>query len=603
MRPLAALMPLPTRLASFSARSPWALIMGVLGLLGAGLLAAHAWTAWLPADLLLGHDEAEHLHVVFALERGERPYRDFIENHPVLPHLLLGAMRHPLGAEDTLAVYRLGRGWALLHAIGVLALMLGWLHRHRASLGLCLHPAVTLPLGLLLPGVWNVAIETPARFDFFWQMRADWPCHFWTLAAALCIARAVRRHDRPVAWRLALGGGLCAGFATALLAKSVMLLLPAAAALVITLLRMGSQWTPDAAVMRRMGLLALTFVAAAALTFGGCVAFELSATGVSLQDYVSANFTLNSSKHLSYNATDRSSINMLRQLSGLGLGGAIALTVAGFCLAARALREQRWLRHALFTFTGMVIAFTAVLPSYSNGQCWPQYLIPAYLALALLLVLILDEAARFCSHVTVPERWELSPPMARGVRWAPAGLLVLLLLGGLLVRFGDLQYRRLEAHLHAMAAERTFGDPGLRSVPDRLLPDDLSYLTFRPEHKPAKARAWGYFFMLGGDQGMWNDVHRLGLGPDPATHWQTLYRQTPPDAITVASRSELREMLRTLKRAQQVDLRWLDEAFAADYACVSRLGTAVHVRVALQARFEQAGFKPCPASAALPDWQ
>lgn len=578
------------------------LLLLLLGVLAAVLLTAHAWTVWQPASMELGYDEAEHLHVVFALERGERPYRDFIENHPVLPHLLLSALRRLAGADDSMAVYRLGRSLALLHALGVLALMLGWLHRHRAALGLRLHPAATLPLGLVLPGVWSVAVETPGRFDSVWQMRADWPCYFWTLAAVLCITRTLRRHDRPVAWLLAVGGGLCASFATALLTKSVMILIPAAVAMSVTLLRRVGEQPPDWPTVRRVAVLALTFVAVTVLVFAGCVAFELSATGVSLRDYLGANVGLNGSKHLTFNAVDRSGVNMLRQLSGLGLGGAVLLTGAGFVLAARSVREGRWLRHALITFIGMVVVFTAVLPAYTNGLCWPHYLIPAYLALALLAVLVIDAAVQFAGRVRLPARWTLSAPAATAVRHAPAALLVLLLLGGLLVRLGDLQLRQGEVRSHALAAEKLFGDAELRSLPDRLLPDDLTYLAVRPESKPVKARAWGYFFMLWGDKEMWTDNHLLGLGPDPATHWFTLYRQAPPDVIVVASRSGLREILRTVRRAQRVDVSWLDQALVDDYLCVARLGLAVHVRKALLPRFEQAGFKPCRPSPATVDW-
>ncbi len=56
-----------------------------LGLVSMMLLVGLAMREFRPQSNRAGYDEAEHIHVVYALDRGETPYRDFFENHPVLP--------------------------------------------------------------------------------------------------------------------------------------------------------------------------------------------------------------------------------------------------------------------------------------------------------------------------------------------------------------------------------------------------------------------------------------------------------------------------------------------------------------------------------------
>ncbi|RZL37838.1 MAG: hypothetical protein EOP35_07510 [Rubrivivax sp.] len=141
-----------------------------------------------------------------------------------------------------------------------------------------------------------------------------------------------------------------------------------------------------------------------------------------------------------------------------------------------------------------------------------------------------------------------------------------------------------------------------RGLPDRLLPDDLSYLTFSPQRKPLRARAWGYYFMLVRDKHIWRDNHQLGLGPDPGTHWRSLYSRQPPDVILVQDAREMREFIRIAWRMQDVDLVWLDEALRLDYACMTRQSLAVHVRRPLAERFTGLGFKACRPNLEKPQW-
>lgn len=163
-----------------------------------------------------------------------------------------------------------------------------------------------------------------------------------------------------------------------------------------------------------------------------------------------------------------------------------------------------------------------------------------------------------------------------------------------------MHWDKLQSHLRQ--SEAYYGSSASHGIPDVVLPDDLTYLTFLPERKPVRARAWGYFFMLVRDRHLWHDNHDLGLGPSPQTHWRSLYANKPPDALLVRDVRELREFIRIADRMQGVDLVWLDEAVRLDYTCLTRPGAALQVRHVLVERFTGLGFKPCRTNLEKPEW-
>lgn len=566
------------------------------------LLFALVYAVFAQHSVLLHHDEAEHLHVTFAIQRGERPYLDFIENHPLLPHVLLSRLSSGLGIDSASAMYALAKFIVLAHFLGCLLLAVSWLNVYRRSLDLQLSPLLTFPLVACLFGIWRFSGELSADFSSLWQVRPDWVCHFWTLVALLLAVEALHSGNPRRARWLSVGGGLCLGFATALMAKSVLLFVPAALALLLT----AARWTREAAgrTGRLLELLKLAafFGVAAAVMFWASVFGELVATGASLRDYWAANITLNSQKHLIQYAHDLTPANMLRGISGLSFGMAIVVTVLGFVLTGQAKRKGQWLRYGVFAFAGIQLLFSMCLPAFSNGLSWAHYFMPALLVLALAFVLMLDTLAATLFALRLLPHWRGRRLTLWVLRWAPAMCLVLAIVGQLMNHSLDAQLRWRALQSHVQETQAFYGSGMSRGLPDLVLPDDLTYLTFLPERKPLRARAWGYYFMLVRDQHLWQDNHNLGLGPDPKTYWRELYASQPPDALLVHDVRDLREFIRIAGRMQEVDLVWLDEAARRDYTCMTRPGAALQVRHALVERFMGLGFKPCRPKPERPEW-
>jgi hypothetical protein len=205
--------------------------------------------------------------------------------------------------------------------------------------------------------------------------------------------------------------------------------------------------------------------------------------------------------------------------------------------------------------------------------------------LLFLTAATLGEGWRFIEKLTAG--WKSGALLRRGI-----GLVFSLVFLGSLYSHYDAAINRLEnvSFSRKLMQLRTQTDAD-GALPDIVLPAGLSYLSFDPIARPAYGRLWGYYFMLAADRGMWNDTYRLGLGPDPATHWRTLWRKSPPDVVLIQSAADLEYRIQQVAIAQGVDISWLREALRQDYVCQRRAGLAVSVHRDLLGRF--VGWRRC----------
>lgn len=530
-----------------------------------------------------GHDEAEHLTAMFALERGERPYLDFFENHPLLPHLLLSALRRMLGFDDVGQIRQLGLAVILLHVTGCCLLLQCFYSRFAAAARFSLAPVAMLAaLGLLTP--WQ------DRLVYIWQLRPDWACYFWALLGGFLHVRLHELWFRHGRWSsvVFVGGALVSGFALALMPKAVFFFIPYALALVILAL---ADFSALAVVVRGRwrALLAvnLSFVALSLGAFVGCVAVELHLTGASTKAYYLANFTLNAERHPVRTFFDAKLFDVIAFTSSGHLAAvllAIPLVLSTLLRLARA-HDDRLIGLYILLGVVLVIGVNGLLPAFSNGGQWAQYYIPALLMLLFLAAATLGEGWRLIEKLTAG--WKSGALLRRGI-----GLVFSLVFLGSLYSHYDAAINRLEnvPFSRKLMQLRTQTDAG-GALPDIVLPAGLSYLSFDPITRPAHGRLWGYYFMLAADRGMWNDAYRLGLGPDPATHWRILWRKSPPDVVLIQSAADLEYRIQQVAIAQGVDISWLREALRQDYVCQRRADLAVSVRRDLLGRF--VGWRQC----------
>jgi hypothetical protein len=542
------------------------------------------FAALLGQPMFYGHDEIEHLSAVFAIERGERPYLDFFENHPLLPHVLLSWFHRWIGMNDVGQIYQLAMGLILLHVAGCFVLLFRFYTRFVKTACLPLPSGVPMwiALGLLTP--WQESLS------LVWQLRPDWICYFWALLGIFLHMRLMQRWCRgeslnPVLW---VTGGLVSGFAIALLPKAAFLFLPYGMSLLIMLVADSAQLI-DVLRLRRRALLTvnLGFLILAVVALVACIAGELYVTGTSLEAYYKANISLNALRHPVKTFNDAKLFDVLAWTSA----GHLLLVLAGLMMLAvlflRLARSNASERFGIYSVLGMllVVIVNGLLPAFSNGGQWSHNYIPALMMFYLLTALALSEGWHQLDRLTT--RWMHRRIVLWGVGLV-SGMLFLVALwqhyAQALDRFGNMKLARQLLQISS-------GTDGGGAMPDRLLPPGASYLSFDPIMRPARGKFWGYYFMLAADRGMWQDAYRLNLGPDPATHWQTLWHKQPPEVVLVSSPMDLQYRIEQVRVAQQLDVSWLDAALGKDYVCLIRSGLAAYVH--RQALGTFADWRPC----------
>lgn len=148
-------------------------------------------TAFFPISMELGHDEAEHLHVAYLLSEGQKPFVDFIENHPTLFNHYLGWLRHVTGVTSTCDWAFYARTTIFAHFLICLVVFYCWtsnLVSHR--------PRGWARIGLLICA-WSIIVGLYNwRPNFIWQIRPDWICYAYTLLGCYLFYLHFRHRSR-----------------------------------------------------------------------------------------------------------------------------------------------------------------------------------------------------------------------------------------------------------------------------------------------------------------------------------------------------------------------------------------------------------------------
>lgn len=549
-------------------------------------------------DTHLSHDEAEHLHVVYAIARGEVPYRDFIENHPVLLHALLAKLQQKLNIEVATILYLIARTSVLIHALGCYLLMNSWLSSLRNKLGL----RNSVPLLLLIASgvlaVFEYLPNTELGHDMIWQIRPDWICYFWMLCGCYIWQKALSAGGTAGRNVLLTLAGILIGISTAILPKVVYFLLP----IVVTLGLVSFRRNGDdliATIRECFNFYTKNWVAiiVSAISFALAVAFELNLSGSTPTEYINANFSLNAKKHIAAISVDQNPINVLRGLVGISFP--IMVLVFGWWIAYCdiAKNQRNWVMYLVAVLVSSTILVNIALPAFTNGLTWPQYFIPSVLVITVYTALLIDRLFNIAFSNTEGTKLSdsnvLVSPLTKRLL---SGAIVLIVVIRILHFGADVYFRafRIKMDAAGMSVGEMLRKPFL---PDEVLPAELTYLTFKPQTKPLAARAWGYFFMLGPDKNLWEDNYAIGIGPNPKTYWKELYLVEPPDIILTTSMADFRRTRAIIEDAQNIKLDWLDAALLEDYTCRLKAGIQVYVRRSLQYRFNDLNWRVCPEKA------
>ncbi len=529
----------------------------------------------------LAHDEAEHLHASFLLTIGQRPYDDFIENHPMLFNHLLNAVFELCGAETTRERFLAAKILIYGHFVVCLCVVFLVLRHARRNEGFSPPPSLLLVLSLAALAPWG-------NNNPIWEVRPDWLCHTYAL---LCVYLHWSAHARadsaggPSAARLAVAG-LLGGIGTAVLPKTVLIFL-AYAAVVLTLPSVRLLVTdPERRGLVRRILLANGVFAAALLSgLAGGVMLDLTLSRVSFSEYWLSNVVMNSIPHLAYVPFINDVCNPIQRVRDLiGFSAALFLGLRVLCVPAIPLFSgdggKPAFRPACYRFCFATIAVCIILPTFTNRLVWPQYFAPALLALLLMTALAMDDFFTL-----------LLPRAGRAVgRFAPraalrtpiAGALIgaLLLLGPQIgrVRWDDFPF---EKQLSLKPGYPQFHGAGrIDFLPDLFLPAGLVYWTFEPQMAPIHARHWSYFFMLALDRRLWNDAVKLGLAPELDQALRGSFLADPPDVVVLNGECDFVKWRHVLKLSNSYRLDWLWPLLCKDYVRAERssMSVLIHAR-------------------------
>ncbi len=530
----------------------------------------------------LAHDEAEHLQVAFQLKLGERPYVDFIENHPTLFNHMLNAAFDLCAVRTTRHEFLVAKILIYAHffiCFGIISLVLKRiLDRQGFSPPLAILPLISL--GCLAPWI--------AANTSIWEVRPDWLCHAY---AMLCVYHHWRAHEKtttgggPSMARLLIAA-IPGGIGTAILAKTILVFLPYAIVLLTSpgLLHIVSD-TSQHPSFKRLIRANAAFVLVFLLALAGCVALDLKLSHVSLRDYWIANMTINSIPHIAYLPFINAVSNPIQRIMDLlGFGAVIFLVLSalfspltGFSLPGD---DKSNTRRLCLRMAFVTVIISIILPTFTNRSVWPHYFSPALLALILLTSLAIDKFFARIIPMAADMAHRFSPPAAAR---APlflavvAGLILLCQTTGCVIwnnnPFQEDMSEGADYHEY-------YGSGRIDFLPDLFMPTNLTYWTFDPQTVPVHGRHWGYFFMLSRDRRFWNDVARFGLTAIPERTIQESFVANPPDVIALADECDFVNRRNILMLSNSIKLDWLWPLLQKDYVRASRLGMniLVHAR-------------------------
>ncbi|MCE5336451.1 MAG: hypothetical protein LLG06_17890 [Desulfobacteraceae bacterium] len=544
----------------------------------------------------LAHDEAEHLHASYLLKQGLRPYADFIENHPMLFNHLLNAAFDLFGACTTRQQFLLAKILIYVHFLVCLGVVFLLLRRAREREGFSPPPLLLIVFSLAALNLWGS--NSP-----IWEVRPDWLCH---TCAVLCVYLHWSAHARtdssgtPSMPRL-LAAGILGGIGTAILPKTVLILLPyALVVLTLPSVRMTVMDPERRTFCRRLLLANAVFALVLLLSLCGGAILDLWLSRVSFSEYWTANFVMNGIPHMAYIPFANDQFNPIQRVKDLlSFGSALLIALRILFSPARPVFSgggaKPVFRSVCYRLCFVTIIVCIILPSFTNRLVWPQYFAPALLALVLLAALAIDDFFSLILPRTVRALSRFAPHVVLRLPLIGALMAAVLLLYPPICRVRWNDYPFTQSSLKPSASV-SFGAGRIDFLPDLFLPADLVYWTFEPQSIPVHARHWSYFFMLGLDRRFWSDVVRFGLVSDLDLSLRENFIADPPDVVALRDECDYVKWRRILKLTNSYSLDWLWPLLYKDYVRAERGGLSVLVHSRHSKKFRSLRWEITPLS-------
>jgi len=531
--------------------------------IGACLLY-NIYTLFFPIRTTIASDGAEHLHAAYLLSIGERPFVDFIQNHPMLfEHFLVWAKRF-FGITTSRDLAMVAQVVVFGHFILCLAVFGLWTSRllNRRPKGMA-WPA-------MLVTAWAMLDLYNRQFHFFWEIRPDFICYGQTLLGLyliyLWIERLDTAHNRRALIGAAIGGGLI-GFGNAVIPKGIPFIAGFALTLVcVALLRGRGELTRH---LNRKNMCGLAIIGAATVfSFVAWMVIDCYLSHISVRKWIAAVFLLNSRKHILFSNTETNPMTTLLNLFAVSLP--LALVLIGWIvwelvsIGRSDLGKSK--RFYIWLFSIYTIIVNIILPTYSNGVTWSYYFIPCLFSEAAICLMLLLRLWQSCELHPFQRPFSIS----HGVMVLVAAFIVIQISNNPIYAVAQLSARPIAAR----QVEKTCPDD---FITENILPKNFIYFG-PPGQIPIECRDWGYYFMLERATNFWKDCYDLGLGPNPREVWQKGFGNHPPDAIALTRPGEISHFVFTVNACQHIDVSWLFDEIRTNYVLMETRGASLYIR-------------------------
>lgn len=516
-----------------------------------------------PIQVDLDHDEAEHLHVAYLVGQGQRPFVDFIENHPTLFNHFLWWLKNITSADTVRQWATATRSVIFAHFFLSLAILITWLSSLIKS----------RPKGL---GWWTIILLSFSSIGYshqtlrhIWQIRPDWISYAYTICGLFFlyefIIKTVAGKNKVIDTILLMMGGILMGAGNAILPKGGIITIGFIVAFAALYL-LGLIGKPGKAVGKKIIFPVLLFILLTATSFVLFVFLDCKLGNISFKQWFQAVISLNSLKHLPLTFEEANPVTSITALFSLNLFLLLCFFLLVIYELARPAEDPKIDYKRVVIISLSLMAANLLATTISNGLTWSHYFIPTFFAVFSLYVILI---LRITGTKTVK---------FYSGRFTRESILTIL---GLLIIITAQAKQVFEVYPVSLERSQMNQSPLVAKYDDYFneatMPSGLTYMSTGPNHIPVLARNWGYYFMLVTDRNVWNDMHTLGLGPEPDTYFIQTFENSPPDVIALRGKSGLMRFVVNAQICQKVNLDWLFDKIEKDYEAMSLFDREIYV--------------------------
>jgi hypothetical protein len=538
---------------------------------------ANLLMAIFPIDYELGHDEAEHLHVAYLLGQGQRPYIDFIENHPTLFNHFLNWIRTFFNLKTVRQWAFIARVTILFHIILMFFIFYLWLSKviKKRPGGLLWLSIISLSFSFV--GYYN------EQLAFMWQIRPDWISYTYSLTGLFLFFLYASKDNKRKSWiaymLFLLPGAFLVGLGNAILPKGFILIFGICAGL-ITLLIM-SKLDTEYFISRRFIIGTLVFTLFSFLTFWFFAIIDCYLSKITIKSWIKANFIINSIKHLPLTNAEINPITSFMSIFSINF---ILFILLCFWMAYYLSKEREnnyfKINTNLLIIAIFVIITNIFITAFGNGLSWPHYFIPCVFgALLIYLIFLLD------TYENMKQFLQNNLDYLQHYLFLVFTLLILTIPAKQLIEIYPAFLSRQANLSNSLVSNNN------DYLNDAIMPPNLLYFSPKPTEMPIKAKHAGYYFMLVIDKKIWQDYHRLGLGPDPEENIRNIFTQNCPDIVAFSSLVKLYEFIVSASNIQNTSLEWMIDVIQKNYVLMAKSIKSVYVKKDLMPYMESMGWK------------